>query len=778
MISPRSCLRAGTLGGLLLLAIAPVTAASPADPNILWYAQPAAKWTEALPVGNGRLGAMVFGGVAEERIQFNEDTLWNGHPHDYAHAGAGAHLEEIRGLVATGQNAAAKAAVMANFIGTPARQSAYQPCGDIHLHVHTPGDVSGYRRELNLDTATARVIYSAGGVEFTREVFASYPDSVVVIHLTADHPRNITFALDLSSPHRGSRTVALGGDGLALAGQVEDGGLRFEANVQVRAIGGKVISNDGKVEVDGADSVTLLLVAATSFRDFENIDADPGARCAAARSHLAGRDFASLRAAQLEDYQTLYRRVKLDLGHSELENQPTNDRVHRLSTDKTAALEADPSLAPLYFQYGRYLLISSSRAGGQPANLQGIWNELLDPPWESKWTTNINLEMNYWPAEVTNLSECTAPLFDLIDGLVVSGARTARTQYNAGGWVLHHNTDLWRGTAPVNGMDGVWPTGGAWLCEHLWEHYLYTGDKEFLARRAYIPMREACQFFLDTLVRDPKTHWLVTSPSYSPEQGNLTAGPTMDEQLIRALFAHTRAACAALGRDPEFAAKLAAAQADLAPNQVGHYGQLQEWLTDIDKPKNNHRHMSPLWALYPGNDITPAEPAVFNAAKTLFTWRGEGSTGWSFAWRIGLAARVNDGDFAFRQLTGILTRRTLPNLFDLCGPFQIDGNFGAPAGMAEMLLQSHQMTAGPATSPILELLPALPAAWPEGSVSGLVARGGFDVDRKWNAGKLSGVTLRSKLGRTCQVRCQGVTLDLATEPGKTYRLDGQLRPQS
>jgi alpha-L-fucosidase 2 len=465
--------------------------------------------------------------------------------------------------------------------------------------------------------------------------------------------------------------------------------------------------------------------------------------------------------------------VNLQLDQAPAADRPTDERLRRV---KESGVSADPGLAALYFQYGRYLLIASSRPGGQPANLQGLWNDLLDPPWESKWTTNINVEMNYWPAEVTNLSECHQPLFDLIDDLAVAGHRTARAHYDCDGWVLHHNTDLWRGTAPVNNIDGVWPTGGAWLCHHLWEHYLFTGDREFLARRAYPVMKEAARFFVDFLIKDPETGWLVTSPSYSPEQGTLTIGPTMDHQLIRALLDHTVEAAGILGIDREFAARLADIRRQIAPNQIGKNGQLQEWLKDVDRPNNNHRHLSPLWAMYPGTDITPDEPSLFAAAMKLLTWRGDGSTGWSYAWRIAMWARASDGETAHKQLSGLLGRKTLPNLFDLCGPFQIDGNLGATAGIAEMLVQSHRRAPGSPGTPAIDLLPALPQAWPSGSVHGLCARGGFEVDCAWDHGALTRVVIRSRLGGPCLVRYGTRAIQLSTEAGKESAFDGELHP--
>jgi alpha-L-fucosidase 2 len=741
---------------------------------VLWYAQPAEKWTEALPIGNGRLGAMVFGGVADERIQFNEDTLWTGQPHDYANTNALLQLPKIRALLAAGANREAGLLAKSNFLGRPIRQKAYQPFGDLRLHFADTNPPADYRRELDLDSALARVTYRVKDTTFQREAFASHPDQTIVLRYTADRAAQISFTLQLTSPHSNSQTRSLAADTLVLTGQVETNGLRFEARVRVIHTGGRVTTHGNVITVENADAATLFLVAATSFKNFQDISADPAARCDRDLKPAVRRGFDAVRAAHLADYQNLFQRVQLDLGHSDQESLPTDERLRQI---KVAGLTHDPALAALYFQYGRYLLIASSRAGGQPANLQGLWNDQLEPPWESKWTLNINCEMNYWPAEVCNLGECHAPLFGLIDDLVVSGGRTAREQYGCRGWVVHHNTDLWRGSAPINGMDGVWPTGGAWLCQHLWEHYQFTGDQKFLAR-AYPALQQAAQFFADALVRDAKTGWLVTSPSFSPEQGDLTTGPTMDIQLIRALLNHTIAAAKILRTDEKFAAQLAVIRDQLPPNQIGQYGQLQEWLTDLDRPNNNHRHLSPLWALYPGNDITPADPKVFAAAKVLLQWRGDGSTGWSYAWRIPLWARVGDGDYAFRQLNGLLQHRTLPNLFDLCGPFQIDGNFGAPAGIAEMLLQSHQVEARGETGEVrmLELLPALPTAWPEGSVRGLCARGGFEVDLAWQNGVLTHAVIHSQLGQPALLRSGKKVVELPTQAGHSYAFDGQLHP--
>ncbi len=762
---------------LLLLAGANLVQAADSPPEMIWYSTPAKvnmlstekTWPgDALPIGNGRLGAMLFSGTADERLQFNEDTLWTGKPHDYARPDAVQFLPQIRQLLADGDFAGAGQIAKNNFLGDPSRQKAYQPFGDLRLHFPGQENAEGFRRELNLDSAVARVTYKAGNVSYQREAFASYPDQAIVERISADKPGSISFTLKMDSQHKSSQTKSIAPDTLVLTGQVEEDGLRFESRVRVLIAGGKMTTEGDTITVENADSATLLLTAATSFKNYQDISGDPAARCAADQAKLTGKNFETLLAAHVKDYQNLYARVKLDLGTSPRADLPTDQRLLQIKKD---GLDGDPALPALYFQFGRYLLISSSRAGGQASNLQGLWNDNLDPPWESKWTTNINVEMNYWPAEVTNLSETTGPLFDLIDDLTVSGHKTAQLQYGAGGWVLHHNTDLWRGTAPINGIDGVWPTGAAWLSYHLWEHYLFTGDKQFLAH-AYPAMKGASEFFVDFLIKDPKTGWLVTSPSYSPEQGNLTAGPTMDNQLIRALFDSTMEAARILKTDADFSTKLAQVRAQLPPNRVDQYGGLMEWLNEVDQRKNNHRHMSPLWALYPGADITPVDPKIYDAAKQLLAWRGDGGTGWSYAWRSALWARVGDGDKAYHQLLGLYQRKTLPDL--LSGSlYQIDANFGMTAAIAEMLLQS-QLRAPDTKANEIDLLPALPSAWPTGSFTGLCARGGFEVDVAWENSTLKRVTIRSKLGNPVRLRYNGQMLDLPTEAGKQYAFDGKL----
>jgi alpha-L-fucosidase 2 len=706
----------------------------------------------------------------------NEDNVWSGGPYDPANPAAFEAYAKARPLILAGKGLEAADLLKVDGLGNPHSQAAYQTIGELDLDF---GDLirtrapSEYRRQLDLTRAVETVSYRVGDVGFTRELFSSAADQVMVMSISADRPGSVAFTATFDTPYR-DREVSAEGDELILkgtSGHFGDipGQVKHETVVRFVNDGGTVLGSRESMIVSGANSVTLVITIRTNYVNYHDLSADPDQLARADLKAVEGKGFEELLKDHLGSYQPLFDRVHIDLGGTAEGELPTDERV------KHFAEGHDPALAALEFQYGRYLLISSSRAGSQPAGLQGLWNDSMNPPWSGKYTVNINTEMNYWPAEKTNLAECVEPLFGMIKDVSVTGQKTAAVMYHAPGWVLHHNTDGWRATAPIDFANvGIWPTGGAWLLTNVWQHYLYTGDVETL-KEFYPIYRGACEFFLATLVKEPVHGWLVTCPSVSPEHGGLVAGPTMDESILRDLFQQTADISQVLGVDADFREKVLAAREELAPFQIGKYGQLQEWLQDIDREFDSHRHESHLYGMFPSNQITAEDPRLFAAAKKSLVGRGDGATGWSLAWKLNLWARALDGNHAYLLLTHLLSepegdlpkgyvppidaktgkpgkmpeRRggTYPNLFDAHPPFQIDGNFGATSGITEMLMQSHEG--------FIRILPALPDAWPRGHVDGIVARGGFVIGMDWEGGKLVRATVESRLGKECRIYSTG-----------------------